>query len=370
MKTKIRKILFLVYASALLIVLGACAEKKPVESDSSATSDVEFCSSQQFSNDAGTSIDVLREEISQTTARFGVAYIGYYDRATAEDSGIYIGQWFCAVSSPLAACYPFVLEIDEEHTIGTEGYLYCIIARDYDDGIAIQTIDGKEVLYRAENGNPVLLFCNRDGDAQKADTTVIITAADGTECRWEPTLDENMDYPQLLIGDERELLSMDFTSAPFQNMGFEAEGWLDEGWSGPTATGLAYDENGTTWWIKSWDDTVSYCLTFFPGESGSYDGEVVLECFYADDYAVQAQWQGWWRIETELEQTSRLYLDLELMNGADMAAFENVGIVTESYLALVPVSGDYLLLVADDTGAVLPIFPEGVQAVELSHGVG
>lgn len=182
-----------------------CSAKPNKEPDSakehSVKEPVTDTRNQQFSNGAGTSIDVLREEISQSTALFGLVYIGYFDSAVADETDIDFGQWFHAASSPIAAYYPFVSEIDENHTIGTEGHLYCIIARDYESSIAVNTIDNSEVLYRAENGDPILLFCNRDGDVQTSDTTVIITAADGTVCQREPTLDE-MGYPLLLVGDD------------------------------------------------------------------------------------------------------------------------------------------------------------------------
>lgn len=150
------------------------------------------------------------------------------------------------------------------------------------------------------------------------------------------------------------------------DMDFDLEGWLAEGWLGPTAVGLACDKDGTCWRVSTWDGSVSYCLYFYLNGSGSYDGEVVLECFYKNESAVQANWQGRWRIETETEQSCRLYLDVMLTGGEDMASFEDATIVSESYLALVPRSGNNLLLVADDTCAMLPIFPEGVQAVELT----
>lgn len=376
-----RKTILLTGFLLCFVLLTGCSAKPNKELDStkehfakehftkehSVEESVTDTSNQQFSNDAGTSIDILREEISQSTALFGVAYIGYFDSAVADETDIDFGQWFHATSSSLAAYYPFVSEIDANHTIGTEGHLYCIIARDYESSIAVNTIDNSEVLYRAENGDPILLFCNRDGDVQMADTTVVITTADGTVCQWEPTLDE-MGYLQLLVGDERELLSWDFT--PIPDTGFDLEGWLVEGWLGPTAVGLAYDNYGSDWWISTWDNSVSYCLSFYPNGSDNYDGEVVLECFYAGKSTVQARWQGWWRIETEMEQPSRLYLELMLIDGEDMAAFENAATVSESYLAMVPQSGNNLLLVADDVGAVLPIFPEGVQAVELTLADG
>lgn len=320
-----------------------------------------------FSDDVDTSIDLLREEIGKNNARFGMAYIGYFDSAVANDTGNDFGQWFYAASSLLTADYPFVSEIDENHTVGTEGHLYCIVAQDYKSSISVTRKGDDKPIYTAQNGDPILLFCNLDGNAQKADTVVTVKTEDGTKYYWEPTLDDT-GFPNLLVGDERELLSWDFTA--ISDKGFDLEGWLVEGWVGPTAVGLAYDSTGTDWWISTWDNSVSYCLSFRIKESDKYDGEVVLECFYEGDSTVQAEWKGSWRIETEPEQLSRLYLNLNLTSGKDRAAFKNVTTVSESYLALISQSGNNLLLVADNTDAVLPVFPDGVQAVELTFADG
>lgn len=60
-----------------------------------------------------------------------------------------------------------------------------------------------------------------------------------------------------------------------------------------------------------------------------------------------------------------------LYNGADTAAFESSAAVSESYRALFRPSGEYVLLVTDDGAeVVLPIFPDGVQAVELTLSEG
>lgn len=314
---------------------------------------------QQFSNDAGTSIDVLREEIGNTTARFGAAYIGYYEYR--EETGIDFAQWYEGASSPLAAVCPFVAEIDKNHTVGTGGHLYCVIAKDFDAAITVSTLDG-EVLYRAENGDPVLVFCNRNGDAAEADTLVTVTAPDGSVCRWEPALDE-MGFLQLLIGKERELLSWDFT--PTMDPDFDLDGWLAQGWNGPTAMGLAYDENGLTWQISTWDGSEIYSLTVWLNSSDDYDGEAVLTCCESGG-TLLAQWQGWWRIETAMELPSRLWMDLMLTDGTNQAAFTEASVVSESYLALTPQSGENLLLVSDGTVPALPIFSEGAQAAELT----
>lgn len=342
---------------------GNDRQKEPNTADSAFPA----TAAQQFSADAGVSIDVLREEINQYDSIFGIAYIGYFDHA--DETGIGFPQWFSSASSPLAAVYPFVTEIDKQHTIGTQGHLYCVIAGDYDFSIEVSSIDSGDVLYRSENGDPILLFCSQNGDAQIADTAVSITAKDGKEYRWEAALDE-WSYPQSLFGDEYELLSLDFSQ--ISDTGFDLEGWLSEGWLGPTAVGLAGDDvtGGTDWWISTWDSSVSYCMSFYPNSGDSYDGEVVLSCYYAGDTAIQAEWQGWWRIDTEMEQPSRLYLDLMLMDGSDMQSFEYASVVSESYVTLIPQSGNYLLLFADGITPALPIFPDGVPAVELTLGVG
>lgn len=318
--------------------------------------------SQSFSSDAGVSIDVIREEIGRSTALFGVAYIGYYEYIDA--TGIDFQQWLEGAASPTAAYYPFVTEIDQQHTVGEKGHVYCIIARDYGASIEVSDLDG-EMLYRAENGDPILLLCSSNGDAYTPDVVVTITTEDGAVCRWKPALNE-MDFPQFLVGDERELLSWDFTVVPDE--GFDAEEWLSMGWSGVLDISIAGDD-GLDWWISSADGSVSYCLSFYPNGGDSNDGEVVLECFYADDFSAQANWQGWWRIETELDRPTRLYMDMMLMFGDDMSSVDGASVVSEAYLAMMHPSGERLLLVADN-GTILPVFQDGAQTAELTLGVG
>lgn len=340
-------------------------------SDSEDVTDTEAVTEEesQLSSEGAASVDALREKLGENRTRFGVAYIGYFDRAAADETGISLAQWLSSASSPLAAEYPFVSEIDKAHTVGTHGHLYCIIAADASSSISVSRLGDADPLYTSDSGEAILVFCNLDGDAKIADTVITIKDADGTEKCYEPTLDD-VGFPNLLIGDERELVSWDFTHVSSPEGDFDLEGWLAEGWCGPTAVGLAYDSNGTDWWISTWDRSVSYCLSFYLNESGNYDGEVTLECFYDGNSAVQAEWRGNWRIETESEQPSRLYLDMKLTGGADIAAFENAAAVSESYLALVPLSGNNLLLVADGKGSALPIFPDGVRAVELTFADG
>lgn len=341
--------------------LGSSGTSAPAASSTAeSTTDAPFplTAAQLFSGDAGTSIDVLREEIGQSTAVFGVAYVGQWSAAAAADSGIALEQWLESALSPLAANYPFASEIDASHIIGSDGTLFCIVAGDFASSIAVSATDSGEQLYRSENGDPILLFAGSD------DLTVSITTADGAEYLWHPMLDANQEHPQLLIGDERELLSWDFTPTSMWDELFS------EGWAGPTNAGLALDANGMDWWYTTADARVSYCLSFYRLDAASYDGEVVLQCFYADDTTLQAEWQGWWRLETEEGQPSRLSIDMMLLNGADTASFQASSLVGETCQVLIHPSGEFLLLMSDEGGSVLPFLQEGVQMVEFTCAAG
>lgn len=317
---------------------------------------------QQFTNDAGTSIDVVREEIGKIPAYFGVAYLGYFNGVGQRERA----EWMGKAVPELVKYYPFVPEIDDAHTVGGEGHLYCVIAQDFTSSIEVTSIADGEVLYQSQNGDPILVYCNRNNDVTTADYAVTITLEDGTSFRWEPTLDE-LEYPNMLIGNERELLSWDFM--PYEDTtGFNAQQWIEGGWLGPTKTGLAGDDvlEGQTWQINIWDSSRFYTLSFCPNGSDAYDGEAVMACYYDEEHSVlQAEWQGWWRIQCEMDQPSILELDLMLLNGEDKAAFENSAVISETYQALIPLSGESLLLVTEDGSAQLPLFPENEQAVEL-----
>lgn len=303
---------------------------------------------QRFSDDGGTSIDVLREEIGQTTARFGVAYIGCFDPDNG--TGIEFAQWFSSAASALCAYYPFLSEIDAAHTVGTQGDLYCLLAAEFDAQVSVSGADG-EVLYHAENGEPFLLFSDTE------DILVTVTAADGVVCQWKAALDE-WGYPELLIGDERTLLSYDFTAVPDAEPDFSDR--FAQGYLGVSAAGIA-GTNGMEWRCGAGDGSGTFCLNLMP------DGEATLECYY-DAEALQAQWQGQWRLETAPDAPSLLTLELTLTGGADMAAFADAAAISETYWALIHPSGESLQLFAE--GSLLPVFPDDAQSVELSLLLG
>lgn len=336
------------------------SESSAVEADESSESAATAIGVQKFTNDAGTSIDVLREEIGGTAAQFGVAYIGYFDSEVAGETGIDLSQWFSSAASPLNSYYPFVSEIDAAHTVGIDGDMFCIIAKDYEASIEVRDTGSDEVLYYAENGDPILILSNMD-------VVVTVTAADGSAYHWEPELDES-GYPQLLIGDEREIIFMDFTCTEPLNS-FDADSLLDEGWLGMSDIGLANDRYGLNWWFDSADGDSSYCLSFYLEENGNYDGEVLLEC-YDSDNTMCAHWQGYWRIETELDRPSIIYMDMEFIGGEGLASSEVPEIIAGSYWAMIHPSGERLLLAVEDFYApLLPMLSYDMPTAEFSLDV-
>lgn len=319
---------------------------------------------QTYSDEAQMSMSLLRGEIDEAGAIFGVAYVGSYF-----PGGMSYDEWFSSAAAALIAEYPFVSEIDAEHTIGTSGHLYCVLAKDYSTAITAQTLGG-EVLYKSENGEPILIFCSRDGEGVLADTVITFSTEQGAVYQWSARLD-GMNYPELLIGAERQLLSWDFTCT--FDTGFELTGWFNEGWLGPTELGLAGADvfEGMSWCIRTTDGTdVAYRLSFYPNASRGYDGEVGLECFYGDDTAVQARWEGWWYLDTTPDNASVLHIDMMLMDGADMGAYEGASVISENYLTMISPSGERLLLVGEDEFPVLPLLPDGWRFGELSLDAG
>lgn len=314
--------------------------------------------SQTFSNDAGTSIDVLREEISRSTAVFGVAYIGYLFNNQSDEEVFDFDQWLYDEADLLSYYYPFITEIDTAHTIGTEGNLYCILARDYDTTITVTATDSNEVLYHSENGDPIFLFSNWNTDLHTADCVVTITPADQTSYQWLPSLDQN-GYPNLLIGEERELISWDFTLVP--DSYYRPESAIADGWFGPAKTDLGE----TIWWTSNEDDTIRFCFTFYKNANDCSDGEAILECFYENDISLQAQWQGWWRLKENPGQPSRLELDLMLMDGISKDTFEESTVISEAYAVLLSPSKEMLRIYLNEYNTLLPIFPDGNIPAEL-----
>lgn len=364
-----KKKLALILVLSMMLTLCGCAVEGPAESSASAsyvpgsiTAKAEEEAPQQeaaaeetaaqetprqvFSNEAGTSLDVLREEISATSAVFGVTYLGYRD--SSDDSDLH--SWLQSAVAELKD-YPFMAELDDMHVIGTAGHLYCIVPLDDDASLTVVRED--EVLYSSMVGDPILLFANLDGYVQTLDTLVTLTVSSGDTYEWQPCLD-TAGWPELLMGDERELLSYAFTA--ILDDGFDYEGWKAEGWTGVLPESL----DGTIWRTTTWDGSLTHRLFFIS------EDRTELMCIYPGEDVKQALWEGNWQIETELDKPGRLHLTLELTDGMDMEAYMDAATVSETYLAMISASGEKMLLVKEGEQSLLHMFPDGVEAVELT----
>lgn len=392
-----KKFLTLILAAAMVLSLFACSSSSPSgkipekqteetidkesekqtqtsEEPKETTTEAELepepeVPGQEYSADAGTSIDVLREEIEQAEMVFGVGYVGYFEYD--EEVGIDFAQWYASAASSFAATYSFFSEIDANHTIGESGYLYCILAKDYDSSVTVTDPDG-ETLYSASNGDPILLFCDMGGDGKTEDLTVTITAPDGKVYVYAPTVDD-LGYPQLLVGDERQVHS--WTIMPREEEIISLDDLFAQGWLGISDYGLSGGDvlNPNIWTVYVWDEekqtTAEFSLAFYsnPAANGATDGEVVMQCFYENESGVQAEWEGWWKVEIEPDRESVLRLDLMLMRGEDMAHYE-ADPFSETYYAMIHPSGETLLLIPLSGYSALPFNFYG--SIELTLAMG
>ena len=247
-----------------------------------------------FSEEAEQSLAWLRDRIDFPQTMFGAAYLGYVE----EDSG---GDWLSAADQAMLEAYPFLAEIDENHIIGSTGYLYCIVPVDENASVSInrmqwnektKTYENTEVCYRSESGEPVLLFANLDGVAYEADTQVWITDSSANSCEWWPSFDA-MSYLAPCISETGDYLSFDFTEYGWRGVPSELAPWLADGWSGIYAPGL---EGCWTVQAAAWDTgcTANYYLWFFPEDENG--GSVDLDWQYEGSDLFEEMWSGYARI--------------------------------------------------------------------------
>lgn len=113
---------------------------------------------------------------------------------------------------------PFLLIIDQNHIVGTEGQLFCIVPADENATVAVnrrpwnaetENYEEPEVLYRSESGSPILVMCPNDNWIP--DTEVIITDSSGTVAVWSPYIDPSYHITSL-YNENGESLIFDFTS--------------------------------------------------------------------------------------------------------------------------------------------------------------
>ena len=173
------------------------------------------------------SLVIFRQAMVETPQLFAAAFFGY----VPQDADPFVVMQEAAPQ--LCEDLPFLLAIDQDHILGVEGQLFCIVPADENATVAVnrrpwnaetESYEEPEVLYRSENGSPILVMCpNKDWIP---DTEVVITDSNGTVTTWSPYLDPSYRVTPLL-NENGESLIFDFTSydelpAPDGNQGIDS----------------------------------------------------------------------------------------------------------------------------------------------------
>lgn len=314
------------------------------------------------------SLALLRQSMQEQEISFGAAYLGYVGGLFDEEFSKAFPTWLEENNEKLLTEYPFIREIDQEHILGRAGCLYCIVPRDEDASVSINRVtwsektqrsEVTEVLYRAESGEPVLLFANTDEIYNDADTQVFITDNEGNTSEWYPSLDEEGNlWP--CFREDGTYAFWDFTDYRYQTDS-DLEVWLKDGWLGPTDLGLAGAESTGQTWIAAgpaWESgrKADFSVQFYPGDEEG--GRVDLSWHYTGDSEEQEQWSGFWTIQARMDQPSLLTIDLSLTGGKNYGGTEGPMYISETYPVLVDLSGMHLLFGRGEYGICLPFMSQ------------
>lgn len=226
-----KRILCALFSACMLFCLVACggenddftgtAEltsptegRRPESSESTYASDVTPAADPMIptENRVDPSLVIFRQAMVETPQLFAVAFFGY----VPQDADPF--ALMQEATPQLCEDLPFLLTIDQDHILGVEGQLFCIVPADENATIAVnrrpwnaetESYEDPEVLYRSESGSPILVMCaNADWIP---DTEVVITDSNGTVTIWSPYLDPSY-HISSLYNDNRESLLFDFTS--------------------------------------------------------------------------------------------------------------------------------------------------------------
>ena len=163
-----------------------------------------------------SSLVIFRQAMTETPQLFAVAFFGY---APQESAGRAEPLQVLQKAAPrLCEDLPFLLTIDQDHSLGVKGQLFCIVPADENATVAVNRVkwnaetesyDCIDVIYRNESGDPILLMCNNSG--QEPDTEIVITDSNGNVAVWYPHMDSSYSVAPL-YDDNGERLLLDFTS--------------------------------------------------------------------------------------------------------------------------------------------------------------
>ena len=192
-------------------------------------------------NQEDPSLIIFRQALVETPRLFAAAFFGY----VPQDADPFTVMQEAAPQ--LCEDLPFLLTVDQEHILGVEGQLFCIVPADENATIAVnrrpwnaetESYADPEVLYRSESGSPILVMCPNEDWIP--DTEVVITDSNGTVAIWSPCLDPGF-HISALRNDNGESLIFDFTSY---------DELFDPGWN------QAIDSSGLVGiWELTWTET-------------------------------------------------------------------------------------------------------------------
>ena len=158
------------------------------------------------------SLVIFRQAMVETPQIFAAAFFGH----VPQDADPFAVMQEAAPQ--LCEDLPFLLTIGQDHILGVEGQLFCIVPADENATVAVnrrpwnaeaESYEEPEVLYRSESGSPILVMCPNEDWIP--DTEVVITDSNGTVTIWSPYLDPSY-HISALRNDNGESLIFDFTS--------------------------------------------------------------------------------------------------------------------------------------------------------------
>ena len=158
------------------------------------------------------SLMIFRQTMVETPRIFAAAFFG--DVSQNADPFTVMKE----AAPRLCEDLPFLLTIDREHIVGTEGQLFCIVPADEHATVAVnrrpwnaetERYEEPEVLYRSESGAPILVMCPNEDWIP--DTEIVITDSKGIVTIWSPYLDPSY-HLSALRNENGENLIFDFTS--------------------------------------------------------------------------------------------------------------------------------------------------------------
>ena len=287
-------------------------------------------------------VDFLRFMMEDTEMQLAAAYLGWLEGDVDMDT------WLRENCSAQLYANPFITSIPDEciAVAQTYGEVYCVVPADPDATVVINlmqegTNEVREVLYRGESGEPVLLLCN--GGGFYPDTQVIVTGSNGEEFIWYPQTGE---YGLLGVptNDDLEPLVYDFSDyAELYPDSYNT--WLGQGW-----------------WMVTKSFLTSTCWTYYDDVSAEYpeerwwslnlmeDGTAELMMSSTTDYT--ENYEGTWSLSDGDDGLTYLSLELVCTEG-------NGAAINGNYVALSSPYEDGLLIGMHADQQTLPVPDNG-----------